>query len=146
MVIKNFSSRSAQACSSRAFMPTDCTPGPSGSQHLLNVVVLARYSHRRGGGFKVGGHVYDLSKDDLMLICADFEKVRADCSKISLVVSARNAEYISTTSASALDQGTRLDNVWIVNQIDNFQRTLMFDMEQDLFFHVPRDKKHYYEQ
>src|SRR6266567_80123 len=41
MVIKNFSSRYAQACSSRAFMPPDCTPGPSGSQHLLNVVVLA---------------------------------------------------------------------------------------------------------
>src|SRR6266571_6535474 len=47
MAIKNFSSRSAQACSSRAFMPPDCTPGPSGSQHLLNVVVLGSYTFSR---------------------------------------------------------------------------------------------------
>src|SRR5487761_25156 len=40
MVIKNSSSRSAQACSSRALMPPECTPCGLESQHLLNVVVL----------------------------------------------------------------------------------------------------------
>ncbi|HEX5413982.1 MAG TPA: hypothetical protein VFZ27_19240, partial [Terriglobia bacterium] len=42
MVIKNFSSRSAQACSSRAFMPPESTLRGLESQHKLNVVALGQ--------------------------------------------------------------------------------------------------------
>ena len=62
------------------------------------------------------------------------------------MVSARTAQFIGESAASALVERTKLNNVWIATKIDDFQRTLMFDMEQSLFFHVSRDRKHYYEE
>jgi len=104
--------------------------------------VRARYSHKRQG-FQIGGYIYDLSEGDLNQISADFEVVSQRCSKLSLTISAKAASYIKD---SAVVQAPPLNNLWIVKEIDSFQRNLIFEMEGHLFFHVAASKQRYYEE